>query len=163
LGVSYVECFRNSNLRRTVICAAPLAIHALSGVSFVGTYSTYYQQLAGYSTSASFRLLIVQQVLSMFGNVCSWFLTDRAGRRRLTLWGIGVLSVLLLLTGGLAVSATRGAIKGTVALLLVYCYVFNVTIGATAYSILTEFSTSRLRAKTASMAFALQNTLYVSI
>lgn len=162
LSATYLECFRKSNLRRTIICVAPLAIHALSGVSFVASYSTYYQQLAGYTTKASFHLFIVQQILSMAGNICSWFLIDRVGRRSLSFWGMVTLTTTLLITGGLAVSATPGAIKGTVALLLLYCFVFNFTIGATAYTIATECSTSRLRAKSASMAFAFQSVLYVS-
>lgn len=161
-GATYLECFRRSNLRRTIVSSMPLAIHALSGVSFVASYSTYYQQLAGYSTQASFHLSIVQGVLSLIGNLCSLFLIDRVGRRSLSFWGLTLLTVLLLLTGGLAVAATPGAIKGTVALLLVYCFVFNVTIGATAYTILAEVSTPRLRVKTASMAFAFENGLFVS-
>jgi SP family general alpha glucoside:H+ symporter-like MFS transporter len=160
-GVTYLECFRKSNLRRTIISVAPLSIQALCGVFFVAAYSTYYQQLAGYSTKASFHLAIVQQVLSMLGNITSWFLIDRVGRRDLTFWGMFFLTVLLFVTGGLAVAATPGAIKGTVALMLVYCYAYNVTIGATAYSLLTEVATSRLRAKTASLALALQNSLFV--
>ncbi|KAK0374078.1 MFS hexose transporter [Colletotrichum melonis] len=159
-GASFAECFRKSNLRRTIISVAPLSIQALCGVFFVASYSTYYQQLAGYSTKESFTLAIVQQVMSMLGNVTAWFLIDRVGRRGLTLWGMCILTVLLMITGGLAVAATPGAVKGTVALLLVYCYIYNVTIGATAYSLLTEVATSRLRAKTASMALALQNSLF---
>jgi SP family general alpha glucoside:H+ symporter-like MFS transporter len=159
---SYLECFRRSNLRRTIVSSMPLAIHALCGVSFVASYSTYYQQLAGYSTQASFHLSIVQGILSLVGNICSWFLIDRVGRRSLSFWGLTLLTLLLLLTGGLAVAATPGAIKGTVALLLVYCFVFNVTIDATAYTILAEVSTPRLRVKTASMAFAFENVLFVS-
>lgn len=161
-GVSYLECFRRSNLRRTVVSCMPLAIHALCGVSFVASYSTYYQQLAGYTTQASFHLSIVQGILSLLGNVCSWFLIDKVGRRSLSFMGLVLLTTLLLLTGGLAVAATTGAVKGTVALLLVYCFVFNVTIGATAYTILAEISTPRLRAKTASLAFAFENVLFVS-
>ncbi|GKT49678.1 maltose permease MAL61 [Colletotrichum spaethianum] len=159
-GASFAECFRKSNLRRTIISVAPLSIQALCGVFFVASYSTYYQQLAGYTTKESFTLAIVQQVLSMLGNITSWFLIDRVGRRGLTLWGMCTLTILLMITGGLAVTATPGAVKGTVALLLVYCYIYNVTIGATAYSLLTEVATSRLRAKTAAMALALQNSLF---
>lgn len=159
-GVSYLECFRKSNLRRTIISIFPLSIQALCGVMFVASYSTYYQQLAGYSASESFNLGIVQQVLSMLGNITSWFLIDRVGRRNLTFWGMALLTALLFVTGGLAVAASPGAIKGTVALLLIYCYLYNVTIGATAYSLLTEVATSRLRAKTASIALALQNSLF---
>lgn len=161
-GASYAECFRKSNLRRTVISVMPLSIQALCGVYFVSAYSTYYQQLAGYSTQESFILAIVQQVISMLGNVVSWFLIDRVGRRGLTLYGMCILTTLLMITGGLAVAGTPGAVKGTVALLLIYCFFYNVTIGATAYSLLTEVATSRLRAKTASMALALQNALFVS-
>ncbi|KAI8210430.1 Maltose permease MAL61 [Colletotrichum sp. SAR 10_76] len=159
-GASYAECFRKSNLRRTVISVMPLSIQALCGVYFVSAYSTYYQQLAGYSTQESFILAIVQQVISMLGNVVSWFLIDRVGRRGLTLYGMCILTTLLMITGGLAVAGTPGAVKGTVALLLIYCFFYNVTIGATAYSLLTEVATSRLRAKTASMALALQNALF---
>ncbi|TQN70385.1 Maltose permease MAL31, partial [Colletotrichum shisoi] len=159
-GASFAECFRKSNLRRTIISVAPLSIQALCGVLFVASYATYYQQIAGYSPKESFKLAIVQQVLSMLGNITAWFLIDRVGRRGLTLWGMCTLTVLLMITGGLAVAGTPGAVKGTVALLLVYCYIYNVTIGATAYSLLTEVATSRLRAKTAAMALALQNSLF---
>ncbi|TEA19121.1 Alpha-glucosides permease MPH3 [Colletotrichum sidae] len=159
-GASFAECFRKSNLRRTVISVAPLSIQALCGVFFVSSYSTYYQQLAGYSVKESFVLAIVQQVMSMVGNVVSWFLIDRVGRRGLTLYGMCILTALLMITGGLAVSGTPGAVKGTVALLLIYCFFYKVTIGATAYSLLTEIATSRLRAKTAAMALALQNALF---
>lgn len=161
-GASYLECFRKSNLRRTMISVAPMSIQALCGVYFVAAYSTYYQQLAGYSTDMSFKLGIIQQVMSMLGNICSWFLIDRVGRRNLTLYGMVTLTIILTVTGGLAVAATPGAIKGTVALLLIYCFIYNVTIGATAYALLTEVATARLRAKTASISLALQNGLFVS-
>ncbi|KAK7418467.1 hypothetical protein QQX98_003959 [Neonectria punicea] len=159
-GASFLECFRKSNLRRTMISVAPMSIQALCGVFFVAAYSTYYQQLAGYSADMSFILGIIQQVLSMLGNITSWFLIDRVGRRPLTIYGMVILIVILFVTGGLAVTGTPAATKGTVALLLVYCYFYNVTIGATAYALLTEVATSRLRAKTASISLALQNGLF---
>ncbi|KAH6686416.1 MFS hexose transporter [Plectosphaerella plurivora] len=159
-GASFLECFRKSNLRRTIISMAPLSIQALCGVFFVAAYSTYYQQLAGYTAKESFTLGIVQQVLSMLGNITSWFLIDRVGRRNLTLGGMFVLTIVLCITGGLATIDAAGPVKGTVAMMLFYCYVYNVTIGATAYSLLTEVATSRLRAKTAAMALALQNGLF---
>ena len=159
-GTTYLECFRNSNLRRTIISVMPMSIQALSGVSFVSLYSTYYQQLAGYTTETSFYLFIVQVLLSLIGIICSLFLIDRVGRRNLTIWGMSFLTVTLVFTGGLAVADTPGTIKGTVGLLLLYCYVYNLTIGATAYSLSAEVATARLRAKTASLTFALQGALF---
>lgn len=158
-GATYLDCFRKSNLRRTIVSIAPLLIQSLSGIVFAGSYSTYYMQLAGYSTSASFKLQIVQQVISLVGNVMSWYLIDRVGRRNLTFYGLAVLTVILFLMGGLAAAATPGAIKGTVAMILIYCWWYNVTIGATAYTILCEVSTSRLRVKTIAIGLASQNGL----
>ncbi|KAF4982704.1 hypothetical protein FZEAL_1731 [Fusarium zealandicum] len=158
-GATYLECFRKSNLRRTIISIAPLCIQSLSGIAFIASYGTYYIQLAGYSTSESFRLQIVQQAISMIGNVMSWYLVDRFGRRNLTFYGLLVLTVILFLTGGLAVAGTPPAIKGTVAMIMLYCWWYNVTIGATAYTVLCEVSTSRLRVKTIAIGLASQNAL----
>jgi SP family general alpha glucoside:H+ symporter-like MFS transporter len=161
-GVTYLECFRNSNLRRTIIAAAPLSIQALSGLFFVSCYSTYYQQMVGYDTATTYSLNIVQNILAITGNVCSWFLIDRIGRRPLSCYGMLMLTILLLVTGGLACVGTKSATKGTVALLLLYNWLYSITIGATAYPILIETPTSRLRTRTAAIALTLQNILFVS-
>ncbi|QBZ65238.1 hypothetical protein PoMZ_06945 [Pyricularia oryzae] len=127
-GTTYLDCFRMSNLRRTIISIAPLCIQALLGIVFAASNSTYYMQTAGFSTQLSFKLEIVQQVLWLLGNVMSWFLINRS----------------------------PGAIKGTVGLTLVYCCWYNVTIGATAYTILCEVSTARLRVKTIAIGSSAQ-------
>lgn len=128
-----------------------------SGVIFVSLYSTYYAQLAGYSTSMSFKLFITQQVLSIVGNIMSWFLIDRFGRRTLTVYGTLGLSLVLWTLGGLAVGGTRAELKATVAMILLYTWLYSLTLGSTAYSYLTEVATSRLRAKTVSLGLALQS------
>lgn len=162
-GVTYAECFRKSNLRRTIISIAPLSIQSLSGIMFIAGYGTYYMQRAGYSTAMSFRLQITQQVLSTVGNILSWYLIDRVGRRRLTFWGLLLITVVLFIAGGLAVVADVNPgspeTKGVVAFILIYCFFYNATIGATAYTILAEVSTSRLRTKTVAVGQSLQNAL----
>lgn len=158
-GATYLECFRKSNFRRTIISLMPLAIQAMSGVVFAASYSTYYMQLSGYSTSDSFKLSIVQQVLSMLGNICSWYLTEKVGRRDLTLWGTILLTIVLFILGGLAVVG-GSALKGAVAMILLYCFIYNATIGATAYNILAEVATSRLRVKTIAIGIAFQYSLF---
>lgn len=158
-GVTYLECFRKSNLRRTIISIMPLSIQALSGIAFAASYSTYYMQLAGFNTAESFKLQIVQQVISLIGNVMSWYLVDRVGRRNLTFYGLLVLTIILFGMAGLAVVGTTSALKGAISMILLYCWWYNVTIGATAYTILCETSTSRLRVKTIAIGLALQNAL----
>jgi hypothetical protein len=105
----------------------------------------------------SFKLLVVQQVLAMTGNMMSWTLIDRAGRRGLTVYGTLGLTALLWIMGGLAVGGSRAQLKGAVAMVLVYAWLYNLTIGATAYTYLTEVATARLRAKTIAIGLATQS------
>ncbi|KAK7226771.1 hypothetical protein V2G26_014774 [Clonostachys chloroleuca] len=159
-GVTYLECFRTTNLRRTVISIAPKCMQAFSGITFASSYATYYMQLAGYSASKSFTLQIVQQVVSMVGSVMSWYMVDRVGRRNLTFWGLLSLTVILLAMGGCATATTNPrAIEATVAFILLYCWMYNISIGAVAFTILAEVSTSRLRAKTVGIGLAVVNGL----
>jgi len=160
-GVTYLECFRKSNLRRTIISIGPLLIQVLTGITFVAGYFTYYLQLAGYSTEMSFRIQIAQPVLSIFGNLIAAAIIDRVGRRNLTFYGLIILVVLLFIEGGLATGGSPGEIKGTVALILIYSWMYNVSIGSTAFSIMTETATSRLRVKTIAIGLSLQNCINV--
>ena len=70
-GVTYAELFRKTNLRRTIVACMPVTMQAWAGVFWVVGYFIYYAQLAGYSTSMSYKLNITQQVMSTFGNICS--------------------------------------------------------------------------------------------
>jgi len=117
-------------------------------------------RLAGFSTAFSFQLFVVLQVVSMVGNICSWFVIDRVGRRNLTLWGVAVLTVILMLAGGLATVGSVPALKGCIAFMVVYGFFYNISIGSTAYTILTENATSRLRIKTIAIGIAVQNSWY---
>lgn len=160
-GVTYLECFRKSNLRRTLISIMPETIQVLTGITFVAGYFTYYLQLAGYSTSESFRIQIAQPVLSIVGNLMAAVMVDKVGRRNLTFWGLLILVVLLFIEGGLATAGSPAEIKGAVAMVLIYSWMYNVSIGSTAFSILCETSTSRLRVKTIAIGLALQNSINV--
>jgi SP family general alpha glucoside:H+ symporter-like MFS transporter len=162
-GATYFECFRKSNLRRTMISIAPLSIQALSGVIFIAGYSTYYAQLAGFSTKTSFQLFVGLQVVSVTGNIISWSLIDRIGRRNLTLWGLSFLTVILMLAGGTAAAGSVPSIKACLGFMIIYGFFYNMTLGSTAYTILTENATSRLRVKTIAIGVAVQNTWYTML
>ncbi|KAI0123713.1 maltose permease [Xylariales sp. AK1849] len=159
-GGSFIDCFRGTNLRRTILTIAPLTIQALSGVSFISFYGTYYFQLAGNSVERSFQLACGAQGLSILGNIASWFVIDRVGRRPLIFWGMCFLTVLLMITGGLATSAEPGPLAGTVALIMFYNFVFNLVIGSVAYTLVAEIPTTKLRGKTIGISLTVQQVLY---
>jgi SP family general alpha glucoside:H+ symporter-like MFS transporter len=159
-GATYLECFRSSNLRRTIVSIVPLSIQAMGGILFMNGYMTYYAQLAGYSAQSSYYLTIIYNVLSICGCICSWFVIDRVGRRNLTLGGTAALTAILLIAGGLATTGKPALVKGVVAMMMIYTFVYSITIGSTAYTILTENATSRLRVKTIGIGVAVQGIWY---
>ncbi|WDK16712.1 maltose permease MAL31 [Colletotrichum graminicola] len=160
-GVTYLECFKKSNLRRTIISIMPLIIQAFSGIAWVAGYFTYYLQLAGYSTSMSYKLQIAQPVLPIVGNLMAAAVIDKIGQRNLTFYSLVVLTAFLLIAGGLGTGTTQPMIKGTVAFILLYSWWYNVSIGSSAFSLLAKTSTSRLRAKTVAIGYASQNCINV--
>ncbi|RDW63252.1 hypothetical protein BP6252_10797 [Coleophoma cylindrospora] len=159
-GATYIECFRYSNLRRTMVSTLPLSIQAMGGILFINGYLTYYAQLAGYSTPDSYHLSIIYNVVSICGCVCSWFVIDKVGRRNLTLGGTAALTVVLLIAGGLATTKKTPDIRGVIAMMMIYTFVYSITIGSTAYTILTENATARLRVKTIGIGVAFQGVWY---
>lgn len=159
--VSWLECFRSSNLRRTLVAMAPVMAQQFSGINFAVSYSTYYMERAGYTTDMAYKLQITQQVISMTGNIMSWYLIDKVGRRPLTIYGLCFLTLVLCTEGGLAVGGSVPDLRGAVTMVLIYCWAFNVCIGATAYVCLTEIATPRLRVKTAAIGYAASNIISV--
>jgi SP family general alpha glucoside:H+ symporter-like MFS transporter len=140
----------------------PMCIQSLSGIAFVAGYFTYYLQLAGYPTDKSFQIQIAQPVLSIVGNLMAAAIIDKVGRRSLTLYGLIILTSFLLITGGLGTNtANPSMVKGTVAFILIYSWWYNVSIGSTAFCILAEVSTSRLRYKTVAIGLAVSSCINV--
>ncbi|KAK2596028.1 hypothetical protein N8I77_013536 [Diaporthe amygdali] len=154
---SYRECFRKSDLRRTIISVMPLAIQALGGQFFFAFYFAYYNQLVGYSVHDSFHLQFVQYACVIVANVCSWYLVERLGRRTLTIYGTFALTVVIMLCGGLGMNGSPIAIKGTVCTFILYGFFFNIGIGATGFILLCEVASYRLRGKTIALGVSLQH------
>jgi hypothetical protein len=91
---------------------------------FVSAYSTYYYETV-FSADKSFVLQIIQQVVSLVGNVCSWFIVDRIGRRNVQFYCLLFLTVVLLVTAGLATAATPSALAGSCGLIIFYCFAYK--------------------------------------
>ncbi|KAE8415273.1 MFS general substrate transporter [Aspergillus pseudocaelatus] len=100
-------------------------------------------------------------VLSMTGNIISWWLIDRVGRHPVTFWPLFVQMVFLFIIGGRATQDSSKALTGAIVFLLLWCFVFNIGLAAMAYTIASEVPTARLRIKTVSIGLAAQNAFFV--
>jgi SP family general alpha glucoside:H+ symporter-like MFS transporter len=152
-GTSYLDCFRGVDRRRTEIACIVWLIQNLCGSTFMG-YSTYFYQQAGLPTVDAFDLSMVQYALGMVGTIGSWFLMSRAGRRTLYLRGSIALFVLLLIIGLTAIAPTsnipsRWAIGS---MLLLFTFIYDLSVGPVCYALIAEVSSTRLKAKTIVLA-----------
>lgn len=109
----------------------------------------------------SFRLQIAQPVLSIVGNLMAAGVIEKVGRRDLTFWGLFILTIFLLITGGLGTGTSGPMVQGAVAFILIYSWWYNVSIGSTAFPLLSETATSRLRVKTVAIGYSTQSAINV--
>ena len=87
------------------------------------------------------------------GTVGSWFLMPRFGRRTLYLWGLGILFCLLMIVGGMGVAGTaRGPSLAAGTLLMIYTFVYDITIGPVCYALVADIPSTRLKIKTVVLA-----------
>lgn len=154
--VKFVDCFKGSNRIRSFISMGVFACQHLVGIIFVLGYSTYFFQLAGLDDSDSFGLGVGVTACGVTGNILSWFVINNVGRRKMFVGGMCALTTMLLLIGIMDVVPTAGAKWAQAAITVVWAFVYFATIGAMAFAILGETSSTSLRAHTAALATATQ-------
>lgn len=147
-GTSYLDCFKGVDLRRTEITCLVWLMQQTSGSAMIG-WGTYFMRQAGLSQSDAFSLGVGQSAMGFVGTVGSWFLMPHFGRRTLYLWGQIVMFVILLIIGGLGVPAPEiGTSWGSGAMILIFTFVYDFTVGPVCYSLVAEMPSTRLRIKT---------------
>ena len=152
-GTSYLDCFKGTDARRTEIVSATWVIQAFCGSSFMG-FSTYFYENAGLADTNAFDLNMAQYALGAIGTMASWFLMQRAGRRTLYVWGLAVMFILLLVIGfvGILPKTNKSASWAIGSMLLVYTFIYDLTVGPVCYSLVAEISSTRLKAKSIVLA-----------
>jgi hypothetical protein len=159
MGSTYADCFRGTNLRRTIISAAPLSIQVLSGI-YLASYSTYFFEVAGIPTDEAFNLGVGYIALGFLGTMVSWFVLARFGRRTLFNAGLFVLAIIQIVIACIDCAPRythRPQLAMTESLLMMISYfIYSVTVGPVSYVFLCEVSAVRVRAKTIAISLATQ-------
>ncbi|KAK9476108.1 general substrate transporter [Lipomyces japonicus] len=151
-GVTYLDCFKGVDRRRTEVVMMTYASQNLCGLA-IGGSPTYFFTQAGIAASNAFKFTV--GILSL-GVVCiafSWYLITRIGRRTLYVYGLAVLASLLFLIGFLAIPPTASRFAFAQAgIVFAWAIVFYMTLGPVCFAIISETSSMRLRAKSVSLA-----------
>ncbi|PWZ03711.1 general substrate transporter [Testicularia cyperi] len=151
-GGSYWDCFKRTDRRRTEIACVVWLIQVFCGGPLMGL-SSYFYQKAGLPTDQAFNLSIGQFAMGLVGTLSSWFLLKKAGRRSIYLWGQVALCVLMITTGGLAFKSSSQSVSWAIgSMLLMFTFIYDLTVGPVCYCLVAEISSTRLRAKTIVLA-----------
>jgi SP family general alpha glucoside:H+ symporter-like MFS transporter len=106
----------------------------------------------------SFNMSLAQYGLGLIGTIFSWFLMIHMGRRTLFIGGLGILMACLLTVGFISIAPRSDATSwATGSMLLVYTFFYDSTIGPVVYSLVSELSSTRLRAKSVVLSRNLYN------
>ncbi|KAJ0378158.1 hypothetical protein COL26b_003584 [Colletotrichum chrysophilum] len=149
-GGSWLQCFKGPDGRRTLIICFVFISQQFIGVNFVSGYLTYYFRLAGVQNPIGIAQAAF--AVQLFGNMCSWPLIDRVGRRPMIVGGCFVMTATLLLIGGIGtLENNQKALMATVSLMTIWGFLYQMTLGATSYSVGGETPSNQLRQKTYSI------------
>lgn len=152
----WIQCFRGTNLIRTTISVGVFACQHLSGIVFALGFSTYFFELAGIPLNHAFDLGVGVTACGVVGVLISWSVINTIGRRKLFVWGMIGMTIVMVLMGILDVVHTSAARWVQASCTVVYALIYQITIGVIAFALLGEVSTPALRAKTIGLATACQ-------
>lgn len=155
-GTRWSDLFKGTDLRRTeIVCFAWIA-QTICGTNIMG-YFAYFMQKAGLPTVQSFNMSMISLALGLIGTAGSWLLMQHFGRRTIHFSGGCILFLILIIVGSCSFAGTEASNWAIGAVLIVFVFVYDFTIGPVTYSIVSEMSSTRLKAKTIVLARALYN------
>lgn len=152
-GTSYWDCFKGTDLRRTEIAAMTWFTQAWCGSSFMG-FSTYFFENAGLDTSNAFSMSLGIYAIGAVGVFVSWWLMPRVGRRTLYVYGLLTMFAILLIIGflGIAPEGNSSVQWAVGAMLIIFTFVYDASVGPVCYCLVAEIPSTRLRQKTVVLA-----------
>ncbi|RKK71054.1 hypothetical protein BFJ69_g11327 [Fusarium oxysporum] len=154
---SYLDCFKGTNLRRSLIAIMVFLSEPMSGLGFVSNYGALMYQYLGISDKKSFAIQIGAQILSMSGATIAFLVGDFYGRRPMYLAGCIGLSLLLICMGISGSVNTTAAVTASVGFYTMYNFFYNVGVGSTVYTLAGEIPTSVLRTKTLAISISISS------
>ncbi|WAO87198.1 High-affinity glucose transporter HXT2 [Fusarium falciforme] len=158
-SASYLDCFRGSDLRRTLLACLPLVMQQVAGYQLCGGYLAYFLTLSG--LNSPFVITVVSFFLGMIAVLVAFALIEKVGRRTQFLGGaLGMLPCLAVIAilGFVGVGTTANG-NSLAAFSIIWNVLYFLSLGAVGWTITGEMSSLRLRAKTTSIAAGVNSLL----
>ena len=143
--VKWIDIFRKSNRRRTLLSMIMGVSSQFSGYSLTASYATIFLSEVG--SSNPFLLVFGLNILAFGGSVVGIILVDIIGRRAMALTAFASLLTIDIIIGGLGFAdATKPiVVKLIAAFSLMFAFFNAALVGPLNFLNAAEFPTARLR------------------
>jgi sugar porter (SP) family MFS transporter len=150
--VGFIDCFKGTNLRRTLISCQVFNMQALCGNILFINYAVYFFEIAGLNASDAFSMNIGLTSMGFVGTLASYIIINYAGRRTIYLWGAASIAVLVGLIGILgAIPSSQhsgGAAWAMCSFMVLTNLIYDLSVGPLCFTIMSEISSVKLRGVT---------------
>lgn len=156
---TWLEIFKGTDLKRTLIAVLPQAMQQFGGSSLCGNYLAYFLAIAGFSKP--FLVTVVTNLLSIFAVLFAFVLIERLGRRQILLGGTAGMVVCLLAVGicGFINYGSKSNGTALAAFCILWSLFYYASVGAVGWTLTGEISSARLRAKTSAFSGAMNSVI----
>lgn len=150
-STTYLDCFRGTDRRRTLIAMGLMTAQNFIGRDFLGSYGTYFFAVAGVKNP--FLISVILNMLSLFTTLAAFPLVHYFRRRQLVLPGIAVaiVSLFVFSSVGTAIPHSESASKVLVTFMITYNMGYHLALGVMASMIVSESACTRLRSQAQSV------------
>jgi SP family general alpha glucoside:H+ symporter-like MFS transporter len=145
-SITYTQCFKGTNRRRSLIVIFANLLPPLFGLPLLSSVSYFLQQV-GMSSTYSLMMLIVDIVVGTIANLVSTWTLSHLGRRRLAISTLLLAAVIWCAMGIIGCIPSHDYTPWlTAAFLMLVIAVCGVGVWPASYAIMSEVSALRLRA-----------------
>ncbi|KAK5054454.1 hypothetical protein LTR84_001344 [Exophiala bonariae] len=155
-SVGWIDMFRGTDLRRTLLCYGMIGCQSASGIWFLIAYQTYFLQQGG--VTKPFEYTIMTSCVGFIGvNVGMYAIRHLVGRRAILIIGATACGICQLAPAIAASASNNLAMRANIltAFIALFKFFYNGCVGAASYPVATEVVSTRLRAWTVGSATAI--------
>ena len=152
---SYIDCFRQSNLKRTVTVMLLYSTSNIGGAAFLAQ-NIYVLIIAGLQPIHSFDIGIGGFGLAILIVLAGGLYLQKVSRRNVVLFGLAINFVILACVGGLYWAPGTGPLWAIAVLMNVLNSIQSATLQGAGWPVAAEIPSIHLRAKTISVGIFAQ-------
>lgn len=145
---SWLDLFRGTYLRRTLICTGLFWFHESTGQQFVNSYGpTFFKQIG--LGSQAFTYSFIAQAAGVAGALIAMFLVDRVGRRPVLICGLSLAALFNFLVAGFGSKPDPSStqISVVIASIILLNFSCKFSINMLAFLITAEIGGVKMRKK----------------